>query len=177
MRHPFTGMNAGRAAGEGCGLKDLLTGKMILSLGAKCAASRGRSATSHRKTGPIQMGLSGFYFVPGGSGQSPGGLVRPQRGKVYWWVAPTAGGRSGGNASAKGSLSPSLSSPHRVLGGGPPNTTPGSCWGYTGEATGWVGLSLNPKGLLAVELQPYEDGESNYHFPDIGKQPPKKEQV
>lgn len=87
MRHPFTRMNAGRAAGEGCGLKDLLTGKMVLSQGAKCAASRGRTASSHQKTGSIQMGLSGSHFVPGGSGDSPGGLVQPQRGfPCRWWV-------------------------------------------------------------------------------------------
>lgn len=102
MRHPFTRMNAGRAAGEGCGLKDLLTGKMVLSQGAKCAASRGRSASSHQKTGSIQMGLSGFNFVRGDSGESPGGLVQPQRGKVHHRIAATKGGRSGGNASAKG---------------------------------------------------------------------------
>lgn len=99
MRHPFTRMNAGRAAGEGCGLKDLLTGKMVLSQGAKCAASRGRTASSHQKTGSIQMGLSGSHFVPGGSGDSPGGLVQPGRGQVHRREASPAGGGSGGNAS------------------------------------------------------------------------------
>lgn len=44
---PLTRMNAGRAAGEGCGLKDLLTEKMALSQGTKRAASRCRSASPH----------------------------------------------------------------------------------------------------------------------------------
>lgn len=50
---PLTQMNAGRAAGEGCGLKDLLTEKMVLSQGAKRAASHGRSASPHQKTSSI----------------------------------------------------------------------------------------------------------------------------
>lgn len=52
---PLTGMNAGRAAGESCGLKDLLTEKMVLSQGGKRAASRGRSASPHPKTGSIRL--------------------------------------------------------------------------------------------------------------------------
>lgn len=59
MRHPFDTMNVRRAAGEGCGLKDLLTEKMVLSQGAKRAASRGRSA-SHQKTGSIRMDAQGL---------------------------------------------------------------------------------------------------------------------
>lgn len=52
---PLTQMNAGKAAGEGCGLKDLLTEKMVLSQGAKRAATCGRSASPHQKTGSIRM--------------------------------------------------------------------------------------------------------------------------
>lgn len=66
---PLTQMNAGRAAGDGCGLKDLLTEKMVLSQGAKRAASRGRSASPHQKTGLIRMNsqsLTLFWELLGG---------------------------------------------------------------------------------------------------------------
>lgn len=65
MRHPFARVNAGGAAGEGWGLKDLLTEKTVLAQGADCAASRGTS-TSHQKTGSIWMdaqGLTLFWKV------------------------------------------------------------------------------------------------------------------
>lgn len=69
---------------------------------------------------------------------------------------------------------PAFSPAHPGLGSGLPRASPGSYWGHGGEATGRAGLSQNPTGLLGVELQPCEGGESNHHFPDTGKQPPKK---
>lgn len=42
---------------------------------------------------------------------------------------------------------------------------------------GWAALSGNPTGLLGMGLQPWEDEESNHHFPDIGRQPRQKGRV
>lgn len=56
---PLTRMNAGSAGGESCGLKDLLTEKMVLSQGAKRAASRGSSACPPQKASSIRMGSQG----------------------------------------------------------------------------------------------------------------------
>lgn len=60
---PLTRMNAGRAAREGCGLKDLLTEKMVLSQGAKRAASRGRSPSPLQKTSSIRMDFQTLTFL------------------------------------------------------------------------------------------------------------------
>lgn len=77
MRHPFDMNECRRAGGESCGLKDLLTGKMVLSQGPKRAASRGRSASPHQRASSIRMhsrGVTLFWKLlqdlGGGRGRS-----------------------------------------------------------------------------------------------------------
>lgn len=85
---PLTRMNAGRAGGGSCGLKDLLTEKMGLSQGAERAASRGRSASPVGEPAHSPRTLGG-NSVLGGSPVSRGALVQPQGDKVPEELLPS----------------------------------------------------------------------------------------
>ena len=63
----------------------------------------------------VQLCSGSFARISVGVG---GGLVQPQGGKVPGRVASIAGSRSGGNARAKGSLSPNSPALHWVPRGG-----------------------------------------------------------